>query len=310
MNEKNKCPLCESSRIKNLGRIPECGEFAGNSSRELEFLNTSLFKCLDCESLYRYPTLTSHEYTELYKSAPSDVWSKSTIKRIDSELIRTALISSPKKSKILDVGCYAGSFLETLPDNFRKFGIEPSKEAANEARKKNINILAEKLEYISSNERFDVIVCIDIVEHLVDLKGFLDKCLEHLSEEGTLYISTGDPNCKLWLKAFKSRYWYCSYSEHIVFPSAKFFMEFCSSRNISETSFIKHKYCERSLIKSLVLIITQLLFYFSPKIYRLSEAKLRLFLQKQPRLNPNFGIMCAGVIQDHQIIIINKRNKK
>jgi 2-polyprenyl-3-methyl-5-hydroxy-6-metoxy-1,4-benzoquinol methylase len=46
---------------------------------------------------------------------------------------------------------------------------------------------------LSLNERFDVIYCGDIIEHLEDFSGFLSSCKAHLSRDGIIIISTPNP---------------------------------------------------------------------------------------------------------------------
>ena len=115
-----------------------------------------------------------------------------------------------KDKKVLDVGCGGGLLCESLYD----FGAEvtgidaagPGIEVAKiHAQKNNKNIkyfekTAEELntEYI---EYYDVVCCLEVLEHVPDPKSLVKTCVQLLKPGGLLFLSTINKNPRSWITA-------------------------------------------------------------------------------------------------------------
>ena len=105
--------------------------------------------------------------------------------------------------RILDVGCGNGLVLYNLRDRFDElYGIELSKERVVTTQKSLQGLKATitqanievGLDY--SDEFFDVIICSDVIEHLVDVFSGFREMTRVLKKAGKLVINT--PNVARW----------------------------------------------------------------------------------------------------------------
>ena len=98
-----------------------------------------------------------------------------------------------KNSNVLDVGCGTGAFLYKIKDLTSKrfgcdFNINQYKENDNKKNIKKVNLDGEKLPY-SENE-FDIVFCLDVLEHLFNPYVLVEECLRVLKKDGVFIVSS------------------------------------------------------------------------------------------------------------------------
>ncbi len=119
-------------------------------------------------------------------------------------------------NRVLDVGCGTGATGRWLKDNERcKWiaGVEVSPKAAGVA-KKNFDVVfegnAEEVALDISPETIDVIICADVLEHLLNPWDYLSKMKPLLKDDGIIIASI--PNVRHWTVSlalvFKGRWNY------------------------------------------------------------------------------------------------------
>jgi SAM-dependent methyltransferase len=100
-----------------------------------------------------------------------------------------------QKPTLLDVGSAHGWFLESAKNDFEVLGIEPDENVANGAIKKSLNVRKGYFPAVlSQEEKFDVIVFNDVMEHIPTVKNIFTECSEHLTADGMLVINAPDKN--------------------------------------------------------------------------------------------------------------------
>jgi 2-polyprenyl-3-methyl-5-hydroxy-6-metoxy-1,4-benzoquinol methylase len=96
---------------------------------------------------------------------------------------------------LLDVGCGSGEFLSKMQKlGWKVQGLDMDEKAAENARKKNINIKIGTLDKSGFEDcMFDVVVLSHVIEHTFDPISLLNECKRVLKPSGKIVIAT--PNC-------------------------------------------------------------------------------------------------------------------
>ena len=111
-----------------------------------------------------------------------------------------------KDIKILDIGCGGGLLSEPMCRLGAKvFGIDASEKNINIAKlhaKKNnleINYKCSSPENFKTENEFDVILNMEIVEHVEDVDFFLKSCSKLLKKNGIMFVATLNKTLKSYL---------------------------------------------------------------------------------------------------------------
>lgn len=115
-------------------------------------------------------------------------------KKIKNNTKIISFLKNIKPGKILDIGCGYGWILSSINKEWKKFGIEKSKLAATKASQ-YCEILSNDIEKFNTSKKFDVVLMIHVIEHLVDPEDVLKKVKKLIKKNGTLIIETPDFDC-------------------------------------------------------------------------------------------------------------------
>lgn len=97
--------------------------------------------------------------------------------------------------KLLDVGCAHGWFLNLAKEEYAVLGIEPDQVIFNQTLKIGLPIrLGYFPDAINSDEKFDIIVFNDVIEHIPDIQSVLTACKAHLNINGLLVLNLPNSN--------------------------------------------------------------------------------------------------------------------
>ena len=110
--------------------------------------------------------------------------------------------------KILDIGCGGGLLCEPMSRlGAEVFGMDASKKnievAKIHAKKSNLNIkyFCSSPEKFKSDLKFDVILNMEIIEHVEDVDFFLKSCTKFLKKNGIMFVATLNKTLKSYLFA-------------------------------------------------------------------------------------------------------------
>ncbi|MDR1774765.1 MAG: class I SAM-dependent methyltransferase [Clostridioides sp.] len=221
----NHCPICQSNKIKKIGELDYY------SRENLTYANfyiklkriPELWECIDCKSWFAQNIIKESDSISLYtkgefikRNSNEDMSIYKFENRKPPDIKKILSENLPQKSKVLDIGCDTGDLLDFLKKNgHTTFGLEYSKASRNILQKKGHIAYSN---FAEINEKFDVITAFDLIEHIYNFQLFLDNCSNLLNSNGILVFFTGNIDSKSSKKQ-KTKWWYFSFAEHIIFPS-------------------------------------------------------------------------------------------
>ena len=122
-------------------------------------------------------------------------WYRGRRRIIRAELDRLPL---PATARILDAGCGSGRTLQELVDYGHVSGLELNADAAEVARARGFDVETGRLEELPwQEESFDLITCLDVIEHTPDDRVALRELLRVCRPGGWL-LATVPAYQALW----------------------------------------------------------------------------------------------------------------
>jgi len=177
------CPICaETKDIEALYKgfsIYRCGRcshaFYSSPTLADEVRNTYDYKYFHGKEFYDY-------------SAERAALTKNFRKRL------CELTKLKGTGRLLEIGCAYGFFLELAAKSYDVEGIEVVEDCVrdmDEGLRARVS-LADYLSMPERSESFDVVCMWDVVEHLLDPRGFVEKAYRELKPGGLITLTTGD----------------------------------------------------------------------------------------------------------------------
>tara|TARA_Y100000590_G_scaffold100954_1_gene114729 strand:- start:6400 stop:7125 length:726 start_codon:yes stop_codon:yes gene_type:complete len=147
------------------------------------------------------------------KFKPLHQFNPARIKFIKQKLISYFKLNSRSlkplnKLNILDIGCGGGLLCEPLKRlGGNMTGIDASKNNI-EVAKLHAKEMGLKIEYIHSSpenlklkKKFDVILNMEVIEHVSNVDFFIEKCSSLINKDGIMFVATINRNLKSYLFA-------------------------------------------------------------------------------------------------------------
>jgi 2-polyprenyl-3-methyl-5-hydroxy-6-metoxy-1,4-benzoquinol methylase len=190
-----KCKIC-NSKVKlinekfNLGECNHCKlifclEFF--SQEKLVLLYDKLYN----NDNAKYSSYAVNEYNMLLEKK------KIKIGYHRSRILRKHILNS-KCNSVLEVGSgigLMGAYIRNKNKEIKYLGIEIDKEAYEKSRALNLKTINSDFKVMEQiEESFDVILLWEVIEHLQDLKKFIELAYAKLNKNGKIILSTPNYN--------------------------------------------------------------------------------------------------------------------
>jgi FkbM family methyltransferase len=159
-----------------------------------------LYLCPDTGLMFFFPTHLEGD-AKYYESLSKIPWYYMDWKwehQIAFDLI-------PPNSEVLEIGCGKGSFLKKLIEkNCRVAGLEKSSISSQDAQAKKLNIYVLEVEDFAERfpQKFDYVCAFQTLEHIANVKSFINFCLKLLKPNGKLIFSVPNQESFISLDLF------------------------------------------------------------------------------------------------------------
>lgn len=287
-----------------VGSLPPVTEFGAVPFDE-PIPGGDLYRCIECALLYKDHDWTPERLRELYAKVPTEEWDNAEGKRPDFALAAEVLEGVAGGPRILDIGCFAGHFLHGLPSRFQKYGIEVNPKARAIARERGINVISEDFESLPGGEYeafFDVVVAMDVIEHSFDPARFVAESGRLVKPGGCLIISTGNADAPTF-RWMAPSYWYCSYAEHMVFPSPRWISWVADKAGFKVESVRCYSHAARSLAGFARQTMANAFYRFSPGAYQYVRDSKGSGAARRRRV---LGPPTWNQARDHFLVVLEK----
>lgn len=201
MNESvDRCLICESDDIRYL---------VGYEAKQL-------LKCRKCRFVFQKRIPTQKELKEHYVYGMNHYLSPITIKRYNE--ILDSFEKYRKNGRLLDVGCGIGHFLGIAKARgWEVYGTEYATEAIQICRGKGITMHEGAIDPKNYQpEFFDIIVSIEVIEHINTPRVEIGNFKKVLIAGGILYFTTPNFN-SLTRLILKSKWDNIAYPDHLSY---------------------------------------------------------------------------------------------
>ena len=200
---KKKCLLCAKSGLKLFYKINSFPTYFGaipaKSYRKIKKFPLEVSYCSKCNLVQQSKIIKEKYMNEVYSSeyynCPSPKKNKIGRREIDKFLNFFSFFNI-KKKKILEIASFDGYLLDKIKTNNDVYGCDPSQESKNLKKKygsKKIKTLFYK-KGIYKKKEFDIIIFRNLLEHIYDIKKFLESVKYSLKDNGHIFIDV--PNIK------------------------------------------------------------------------------------------------------------------
>ena len=198
---RQKCALCQKDDFRILYKanfdIKQIDEKIFSARRLPDRLHYRIVQCRKCRVVYSNPILDHTILEKLYKKSVL-VYDEhiANLQKTYGFYLRKLEKFAVRKSRILEIGCGNGFFLEEARAQGYKevYGVEPSMQAVSKASsylKKRIKIDIFR-HGLYARQFFDVICCFQTLDHLPDPNAVLRECFFVLKKGGLVLFLNHD----------------------------------------------------------------------------------------------------------------------
>ena len=207
------------------GECPLCGLVELN--HRFEKKGRQFWACTGCSIEFQWPLPTPGElqryYDEQFAEGMYSVFTSAAQMKTLTAQQRLKEIGRwiPFTGSWLDVGCADGVFVrEASLKGVTAAGVELSSVGVDKAIQAGLNVRCGRLEELPPSETYDCITAFDVLEHVLDPRGFMDEIYRRLNPGGYAALTLPDLG-SVFSRLMGSRWWFYIPEEHLHYFTKK-----------------------------------------------------------------------------------------
>lgn len=245
MNYK-QCPICQSKQLQTV------------IATSTDYISKDVFDVMQCVCCQVSFTCPCPEDIEQYYPKQYRKYSKLVLRVLryfyQARVQRWSRLFD-KPGHALEVGCGPGIMLDILQrQGWQVKGLERSEQATEYARNVyNLDVVGENIENLSLNEKYDLIILFNVLEHITDPLTLIRECAKRLNPHGRVIVNV--PNFDSWqAKWFRDMWLHLDVPRHLFHFSKNSLQVLFNQAGltIDSESYISIEHGPYGLIDSLV----------------------------------------------------------
>ncbi len=180
MSRRKECPACGMKR----------------SVKAFEKEGYAVHRCRLCKTLYIENPPSAEDLIRIYNHGSYYELAEESIRRIQREALRRCRIVKRWKriGTFIEIGCARGWQLDAArAAGFETYGTELSQKNVSMCTERGHHVVhggMEEAKEIKPQQGFDIVACLDVIEHVLGPRDFLGKAADLLADDGILIVST------------------------------------------------------------------------------------------------------------------------
>ena len=214
------CGICSGPlRLRYTGDAPALVAAAFAPSCHTVAGHADLYACERCGTVQQPDLPTGAELLDLYRDMRDDGYlAEEAGRRRTSQRLLDAIERHVPRGRLLEVGCGHGLLLdEARTRGWEVEGLELADASREHARALGLDVRDQTLE--EAEGTYGAVVLADVLEHLDDPVGALDRIAQLLAPGGVALIVTPDPASRT-ARLARSRWWGYLPSHTYLIPHA------------------------------------------------------------------------------------------
>jgi SAM-dependent methyltransferase len=186
-----------------------------------------MHKCTSCEGCWLPVPFNAIEIEDHYKKSyfsgsvkevyKGKVLSKDYISKVER------IYPIKRGARILEVGAGFGFFANYASIKYSAFVdvLEPNEKSKQYIKRKHpgVNVIGSTLNDLDPLNKYDIIFCFHVLEHVTDIKSFLYQASLHLNESGKIFCLTPNSLSKTF-KQYGTKWGWIGCDQHYAFLPA------------------------------------------------------------------------------------------
>ncbi|HEY4499710.1 MAG TPA: class I SAM-dependent methyltransferase [Candidatus Paceibacterota bacterium] len=131
--------------------------------------------------------MEAYLYEDIYRYETNHWWYR--VRRRLVHILLDKYLSGSRPFTILDIGCGGGKLNEELRQYGNVIGVDPSPEAVHFCQSRGLNnIFQSSIESYATDQKFDCVIALDVLEHCEDDSAVVQKLHSFLKPNGIAIV--------------------------------------------------------------------------------------------------------------------------